>query len=267
MAELERVIRRGGVYWVRSMDEWGGSSGALGRPAVVVSNDYGNDHGSYVNVAFCTTQIKPHNCNVNLSCTDKPSQVMCNHLAMVEKNRLGTKLGHVSEEELQQINETLALVLGLTLHKKDVDIEIENLNSRVAELEDELLDKRIEIAVHEKMYNKALEMAAGYMVTRDIQPPAQKAIAPKKARVPKIVQDEPEVDVELDRIADTPGKVNVNTATWQELSERTGMSTTLAHYISGYRKKNGNYGSLEDLLKVERFKQYHLDKFGDMLTV
>lgn len=259
MAELERNIRRGGVYWVRSLDEWGGSNCTVGRPAVIISNDYGNERSPVVNVAFCTTQQKPHNCNVSLSCCEKASQVMCNQIAVVEKGRVANKLGQCSEEEMRQIDEKLAMVLGLTLHKTSVDESLEAAKAQIAGLEEELLAKRVEIAMAEKMYDKALEMLAGVHLTKDLQK--------KPARVPRIVEDEPEQDEEIEnRRGDGGGKVNVNTASWQELNE-IGFYPGLAHRISGYRKKHGPYRSLKDLLKVDRFTQYYLDTYGGKLTV
>lgn len=263
--ELERDIRRGGVYWVRS-DGYGVEM-ASGRPAVIVSNDYGNQHGVLVNVAYCTTQIKPHSCNVNLSCTDKPSMVMCNQVFAVDKGRLGTKLGQCSDEEMQLIDETLAMVFGLTLHKRDVDVALEETKAQVASLEEELVAKRAEIAVVEKMYEKALDMFAGWRVTNDMQT-KRPTVVKEQPKAPKLVPDEPEKDEEIEsRRSDDTDKVNVNTASAKEISEKTGLPVGVAYGVSAYRKKIGGYRSLDELLNAPRFTQYHLDKFGGKLAV
>lgn len=65
----------------------------------------------------------------------------------------------------------------------------------------------------------------------------------------------------------TTAKVNVNTASAQEISEKTGMSMTVAYGIVGKRKRDGAYKTLEDLLNGKRFTQYHLDTYGAMLEV
>lgn len=62
-------------------------------------------------------------------------------------------------------------------------------------------------------------------------------------------------------------KVNVNTATSEEIAAKTGMSKTVAFGIVGKRKREGLYKSLNDLLNGTRFTQYHLDKYGPMLEV
>lgn len=62
------------------------------------------------------------------------------------------------------------------------------------------------------------------------------------------------------------GKVNVNTASVNELAN-TGMGTCTASQIERWRRRNGEFGSLEDLLKVPRFGPRCLEKYGKMLEV
>lgn len=274
--ELERNIRRGEVYWIRSSDTWGYET-ASSRPGLVVNSQFGIEHSPVVTIVYCTTQCKNVSCNVDLSTMGKPSQALCNQIYTVDKSRFGNKVGYATDDEMNRVDEALAMCLGLRLHKRELDESLEIEKARVAGLEEELMAKRIEIAMVEKMYDKALEMLAGVKLTKDLQTPVQKKTETVKAKIPRIVDDEPEIDEEIERRAevrpDAPAevpnkaKVNVNEATWKELHEITGMSETLAHYISGYRKKHGPYGSLNDLLKVDRFSQTHLDKFGNMLTV
>lgn len=254
MADLDRVIRRGGVYWIRALDEWGGTSAPLGRPALVISNDYGNDHSPYVNIAFCSTQIKPHTCNVNISCCEKPTMVMCNKVAIIEKDRIGNKIGHCSDEEMVQIDETLALVFGLKLHKSDTDALMDALKARVTDLEEEQMAKRTEMAMLERLYEKAMGMLVDSRLALDLMKKENRGVP---------IPNEPEVAEEIVSC----DKVNVNTATSKEINENAGIVMKVAQGIVGYRNRNGNYSSLEDLLNVPRFTQYHLDKYRERLTV
>lgn len=286
MAELERNIKRGNVYWIRSTDDWNITASPMGRPAVVVSSDFGNQNGSNINVVFTTTGGKPMSCNVPITSTQKPCLAMCNKVATISKEQIGNILAVLSAEEMQAIDETLALCLGLTLHKRDVDEALEAEKARVAGLEEELMAKRIEIAMVEKMYDKALEMLAGLKLAHDIQTPVQRKVDPVRVKTPRFVEDEPEVDEELecrapvnpkkprattvimdDLVYHGNGKVNVNTADWKEIHEKLGIYEGLCHRITGYRKKHGPYRSLKDLLKVDRFTQYYLDTYGERLTV
>ena len=63
------------------------------------------------------------------------------------------------------------------------------------------------------------------------------------------------------------GKVNVNTATVEELVDRTQMSSQTAASIVAYRKKHGPFPTLDSLLLVNRFGTGCLKAYGDMLTV
>lgn len=62
------------------------------------------------------------------------------------------------------------------------------------------------------------------------------------------------------------GKVNVNTASVNEIAS-VGMGTCTASQIKRWQRKNGDFKSLDDLLKVPRFGQQCLKKYGKMLEV
>jgi competence protein ComEA len=61
-------------------------------------------------------------------------------------------------------------------------------------------------------------------------------------------------------------KVDVNKATAVDLELELGFSTKDAEAIVGYRKKNGDYKSFEDLKKVPDMDQKKLDENKDRLT-
>lgn len=63
------------------------------------------------------------------------------------------------------------------------------------------------------------------------------------------------------------GKVNVNTATWEELTRLVGLNRTTAQHITAYRNKHGKFEKLEDLTQVSRFGKTCLKKYGPMLEV
>lgn len=65
----------------------------------------------------------------------------------------------------------------------------------------------------------------------------------------------------------TDAKVNVNTATAKELMKVKGMNASKARAIVAYRKKHGNFKSLDELSNVKGFKkQGTLDQLKDQLT-
>lgn len=63
------------------------------------------------------------------------------------------------------------------------------------------------------------------------------------------------------------GKVNINTATKDELDKIPGIGPVTAEKIIGYREKNGDYKSIEDLKKIGGIGDKTLDKFKDKIDI
>ena len=64
-------------------------------------------------------------------------------------------------------------------------------------------------------------------------------------------------------------KVDVNKATLKDLAQVKGLSPAKAKAIIAYRKKNGDFKSLDDLVKVKGFKKLNNDQLKaiqDQLT-
>ena len=62
-------------------------------------------------------------------------------------------------------------------------------------------------------------------------------------------------------------KVNLNTATKEELMEINGISEVLAERIVAYREENGMFESLEDLMNVVGIGTKTYEKIRDFLTL
>lgn len=72
------------------------------------------------------------------------------------------------------------------------------------------------------------------------------------------------------KAAATETKVNVNKATAKELMKVKGLNASKARAIVAYRKKNGDFKSLDDLSSVKGFKKMkseRLKEIQDQLTV
>lgn len=81
-----------------------------------------------------------------------------------------------------------------------------------------------------------------------------------------VKQKKPE-SVKKPEAAKESGKVNINKATALEIHERTGLSKTVCYSITGVRKRNGLFKSLDELAKVPRFGTGCMKKYRDMLEV
>jgi competence protein ComEA len=62
-------------------------------------------------------------------------------------------------------------------------------------------------------------------------------------------------------------KVNINTATIEELTTLPGVGPTLAGRIVEYREKAGQFTSVEELLNVKGIGEKNFEKIADWLTV
>jgi mRNA interferase MazF len=97
-----------------------GSEQAGHRPALVVSNDIANQHGSVVIVAAITRTIpkKPYPQCVALpgrpqGPLPQPGTILCSQLITIDKTRLGDFRGALSANQVQQVDRALRASLGL----------------------------------------------------------------------------------------------------------------------------------------------------------
>lgn len=63
------------------------------------------------------------------------------------------------------------------------------------------------------------------------------------------------------------GKVNINTASLEDLKTLPGIGDTIGKSIIDYREKNGAFKSLEDLKEVDRIGDKVFDKLKDSITL
>jgi competence protein ComEA len=62
-------------------------------------------------------------------------------------------------------------------------------------------------------------------------------------------------------------RINLNTASMEELVTLPGIGPSYAKRIVAYREKNGGFKRLEDLLNVQGIGEKTLDKIRDRVTV
>lgn len=63
------------------------------------------------------------------------------------------------------------------------------------------------------------------------------------------------------------GKINLNTATKEELMTLTGIGESKAESIIRYREENGRFQSIEDIMKIEGIKSGVFHKIKDHIVV
>jgi len=62
-------------------------------------------------------------------------------------------------------------------------------------------------------------------------------------------------------------KVNINTASLEELQKLPRIGPQIAQRILDYRKENGNFKRIEDLLKVRGIGEKVYEQLKDLITV
>ncbi|MBC7319612.1 ComEA family DNA-binding protein [bacterium] len=73
--------------------------------------------------------------------------------------------------------------------------------------------------------------------------------------------------IEETSVSSISKKININTATAEELEELPGIGPTLANRIVSYREKNGPFKSIEDLMKVSGIGEKRFESIKDLIVV
>ena len=88
------------------------------RVGLIVSSDTLNKHSGFVEIVYVTTsaqkQKKLSPTHIAIQSGKKQATAMCEQIHTVDNSRLKNKIGHVPEEQMQEINE--GLLFGLCIN-------------------------------------------------------------------------------------------------------------------------------------------------------
>lgn len=119
---MKKTYYRGDVYMV-DLGQGVGSEQGGSRPVVIVQNDTGNHFSPTVIVAAMTSKadskakLPTHFALEGF--TQLPSLVLCEQIRTLDKQRLGERVGRLTQKEIQQLDYALAVSFGLRRpHKK-----------------------------------------------------------------------------------------------------------------------------------------------------
>ena len=108
-------IKRGDIYYIDKYPTIGSEQQA-GRPAIIVSNEKNNQHSSTVEVVYLTTQPKADlPTHVTISSAPRESIALCEQVTSVSVDRIGDKMGRLSDREMTQVDIALLVSLDLTM--------------------------------------------------------------------------------------------------------------------------------------------------------
>lgn len=258
----EVKLARGQIWYLKFNDAVG-SEEAVGRPAIIVSAYASVDTLDIVTVVYLTRTPKKGGTVVEINSTKNKCWALCNQLYTVDKSRLLSIMTRASEAEMQKIDVALRKVLVLPVKNEESE---QAYIAKIKELEDQLAGREVELAVHKRLYEKAVERLAEFKFVKDV--PAIPTVKEPELDLSELQQKFPCVEKKQPKLKiEKVERVNVNTASAKEISAKTGMSLTVAYSITGTRKELGPYETLNDLLLADRFKQSHLDRYGELLEV
>lgn len=285
---MESNFKRGQVWYVRGDDSFGHEE-AIGRPAVIISSEDGARTSPILQMAYLTTKPRHNSISVEITSSKRRSWVLCEQLVTVDKRRLCEKLCDLAEPEMLKVELGLRTALGLSRKPSESDALLKERDEKICDLESKIAELELELTVHKKLYERALSEIVDRRFMKDIsveQPVVAVEDEPFEVEEPPKME-EPELDLSglsekfkvyderQKKVAEKPtkkvkvskDKVNVNTATWEEIVKVTGIGEQTAQSIVCYRKKNGEYKDLTDLLNVPRVGSRVWDKCCDVLEV
>lgn len=109
---MSKYPKRGEIYWVK-LDPTIGSEIAKTRPAVIVSNNAGNEVSSRVIVAPITSSVsKIFPFEVPVVVKEKKGKILVDQIRTIDKIRLAGKIDVCKKETVDAIDEALKIVLA-----------------------------------------------------------------------------------------------------------------------------------------------------------
>ncbi len=108
-------ILRGDIYWA-DLEPTRGREQAGRRPVLVLSHEVFNTHSGTVIALAITSQPQragfPLTCPIPERKLSKPSWVKISQIRTLSTERLGHKLAHLEEEDLNRVTEGLLDIIG-----------------------------------------------------------------------------------------------------------------------------------------------------------
>ena len=108
-------ISRGEVFYITSLSDTVGSEQKSGRPAVVVSNNTGNEFSPCIEICYLTLQEKtklPTHVLIDRGvCIN--STVLCEQVTTISKHRVGDYMCTLPDDIMDAIDKAIVVSLGL----------------------------------------------------------------------------------------------------------------------------------------------------------
>jgi len=112
------MVKRGDIFYADLSPVVGSEQGGI-RPVIIIQNDIGNKYSPTIIVAAITSQINKAKLPTHVEISseeyglNKDSVVLLEQIRTVDKKRLKEKIGHMTEKDIQKVDEALLISMGL----------------------------------------------------------------------------------------------------------------------------------------------------------
>lgn len=164
-----KEVKRGDIFYITYSKNFNDSYSydTAGRPGVIVSDNHLNRGSEYVEVVYLTTKIKRDMpTHVDVFCKT-PSTALCETIHTVEKDRIGTYVRTVSNEEMEEIERGLRSSLGMgTDTVSTVSINAPEPSAPIKDMELASMQENIQLTAERDMFKKLYEDLLSKVVGR-----------------------------------------------------------------------------------------------------
>jgi mRNA interferase MazF len=112
------TVKRGDIFYADLSPVIGSEQGGV-RPVLIVQNDIGNKYSPTVIIAAITSQINKAKLPTHIEISsaeyglNKDSVILLEQIRTIDKKRLKEKIGHISDDLMEKVNEGLSISFGL----------------------------------------------------------------------------------------------------------------------------------------------------------
>ena len=154
--------KRGDIYFINPNPHRPtvGSMEWTGRPAVIVSSNETNARNNTYEVVYMTTTPRenvPEHCTIKSS--KMPSTMLCEQITTIDRSQLGKRLGRVTDEEMESIEDCLLISLGIELtcdeeYDEEEEREAPDLNGELQRANEMIADQQADMEALQTKYDK-----------------------------------------------------------------------------------------------------------------
>ncbi|WP_035292365.1 type II toxin-antitoxin system PemK/MazF family toxin [Clostridium sp. KNHs214] len=112
------IVKRGDIFYADLSPVVGSEQGGV-RPVIIIQNDVGNKYSPTVIVAAITSQINKAKLPTHVEISseeyglNKDSVVLLEQIRTLDKRRLKEKIGHMTDDDMEKVNQSILISIGL----------------------------------------------------------------------------------------------------------------------------------------------------------